>query len=158
MNLVVVRDLQGQQSMQGRLFVDGAFMCYTLEPARFTSPHKLSQKGCIPKGTFKLILTMSNRFKKVLPLLVGVPSFTGVRIHSGNTAHDTSGCLLLGMCRTDKGLLRSSEAVNLLISKLSLKGSWAIAHKIEYFDSIQELILSKNVDAALIFHYYAKLM
>ncbi|CDD19922.1 putative uncharacterized protein [Prevotella sp. CAG:732] len=36
------------------------------------------------------------RFKKWLSLILGVPGFSGVRIHAGNTAKDTQGCILVG--------------------------------------------------------------
>ena len=39
---------------------------------------------------------MSNRFKRIMPEILNVPMFTGVRIHGGNTKEDTLGCPLLG--------------------------------------------------------------
>jgi len=50
----------------------------------------------IPEGRYPLVMTKSMRFKKWLPLLLGVPGFSGVRIHAGNTAKDTQGCILVG--------------------------------------------------------------
>lgn len=69
---------------------------------------KIYSKTAIPYGTYEIIRTQSNRFKKVLPELLNVPHFSGVRIHSGNTAADTEGCLLPGR-NTVKGMVTDSR-------------------------------------------------
>jgi len=57
---------------------------------------KVYGKTCIPNGTYTVVLSYSNRFKRILPELLNVPHFLGIRIHSGNSSKDTEGCLLLG--------------------------------------------------------------
>ena len=57
---------------------------------------KVYGQTAIPSGSYECIYTYSTRFKKMLPLLLNVPGFDGIRIHSGNSAKDTLGCLLIG--------------------------------------------------------------
>lgn len=69
-------------------------ICYTLEDA--SSDHKVYGQTCIPTGTYKVKNTYSNRFGKILPLIMDVPGYEGIRIHGGNSAKDTLGCILVG--------------------------------------------------------------
>ena len=57
---------------------------------------KVYGKTCIPNGTYTVVLSYSNRFKRILPELLNVPHFLGIRMHAGNSSKDTDGCLLLG--------------------------------------------------------------
>lgn len=103
----------GAGATVGELFVDGQFMCYTLED----TDRKLEAGGtkikcdtAIPRGTYDVIITHSNRFGKMMPLLLDVPQFDGVRIHSGNTAADTEGCILVGAFKRGNDFIGSSRA------------------------------------------------
>lgn len=101
----------------GKLFIGEEYFCDTLEPTwrnllgvelppEMVSRHlgrnsgvkarKEPGKTAIPEGRYPLVMTKSIRFKKWLPLLLGVPGFSGVRIHAGNTAKETQGCILVG--------------------------------------------------------------
>ena len=79
----------------GTLSIDGVFFCDTVEDQE--RPVKIAGQTAIPVGTYKVIINQSARFKKMMPLLLNVQSFEGVRIHAGNTAKDTEGCILVGM-------------------------------------------------------------
>lgn len=94
MKLQLIRSKSSDNSTIGRLLIEGAFQCWTLED--ITRPVKIAGKTAIPSGTYKVIITESNRFKRRLPLLVDVPGFVGIRIHPGNCAADTEGCILVG--------------------------------------------------------------
>lgn len=78
----------------GRLYVDGTYLCDTLEDME--RMEKVYGETAIPQGQYKMSLTYSPKFKRILPLIENVPGFTGIRIHSGNTTDDTSGCILVG--------------------------------------------------------------
>lgn len=78
----------------------GILIGYTLEDVVRPAGVKVQSKTAIPKGKYELKLSMSNRFKKLMPEVLNVPMFTGVRIHGGNTHEDTEGCPLLG-AKTD---------------------------------------------------------
>lgn len=95
----------------GRLYVDGAYVCDTLEPTWRDLAHgarKLNGRTAIPDGRYPLVVTWSKRFDAWLPLVVGVPGFSAVRIHAGNTANDTQGCILVGQ-NLKRGMVLNSR-------------------------------------------------
>jgi hypothetical protein len=98
--------------------IDGAFECYTLEDVVRPNGEKVYGQTAIPEGRYQIKLTMSNRFKIVLPLLENVPNFEGVRIHPGNTAADTDGCILVGQTKTSNSIGSSRVAFDKLFSRL----------------------------------------
>lgn len=94
---------------------------WTLEDVVRTGP-KVYGQTAIPKGRYSVIWNMSNRFKKIMPLLLDVPNFAGVRIHAGNTSADTEGCLLLGLSADRvKGIVYQSRKAIQLFEKLTEK-------------------------------------
>lgn len=107
MKLELKRAYIGKTYTIGHLYVDGEFLCDTLED--IPRDVKIMNETCIPTGDYKVILNESNRFKRVMPLLLQVPNFEGIRIHAGNTEADTSGCILVGK-NTARGLLSESRA------------------------------------------------
>lgn len=69
---------------------------YVLEDVTRPPGVKVKHHTAIPAGRYQVVLSYSERFNKIMPLLLNVPGFEGIRIHTGNTDKDTSGCLLLG--------------------------------------------------------------
>lgn len=102
----------------GSMTVDGEFECWTVEDAVRAPGVKVAGKTAIPAGTYTVEVTYSNRFKKPLPLLLDVPMFTGIRIHAGNTAENTEGCILPGLDRLGKSVGRSRLAFDTLFTKI----------------------------------------
>ena len=116
MRLRLERSEFTENSTIGNLYIDDVFFCYTLEDK--VRDEKIKRETAIPTGMYEIRLTMSNRFKKVLPLLLRVPNFEGVRIHSGNTKDHTEGCILLGMVKDIDFVGMSRVAMNKLMAKL----------------------------------------
>lgn len=95
--------------MMGRLLIDGQAVCDTLEP----------RDKMIPTGYYRVRMTMSSKFGEVLPLLDFVPGRSGIRIHPGNTAKDSSGCILVGVRSPKAGrLLQSRKTFDMLREKM----------------------------------------
>lgn len=115
-----------------RLYVNGELLCNALEDtdrglrqdmtAEEIKKRKVYGATAIPSGSYECVYTYSNRFKKNLPLLKDVPGFDGIRIHSGNTAKDTEGCILPGR-NTQKGMVTDSRVWTDKIVSL-MKGAW----------------------------------
>ena len=74
----------------GKMYLNGVYFGYTLEDVN--RDVKIKHQTCIPAGLYKVVLSVSNRFKRLMPLLLNVPNYSGVRIHGGNTHKNTSGC------------------------------------------------------------------
>lgn len=125
MNIVVERLRSDPDVTIGSMTVDGEWQCWTLEdtvrevPGQPVAQWKVPGKTAIPAGGYRVELTMSARFKRLLPLLVDVPGYSGVRIHAGNTAADTEGCILVGQEQFTKSLARSQLALAALMSKIA---------------------------------------
>ena len=128
MNLNVKRIARKDGYTIGRLFINDEYFCDTLEDTdrglkdtmQVNEILAKKRKGitAIPTGKYDVILTFSPRFKRVLPLLLNVKCYEGVRIHAGNTAEDTEGCLLVGENKEKGKVLNSSATLEKLMSVL----------------------------------------
>ena len=127
MKLTLKRKTFTETSTIGELSIDDIFECFILEDKERglnqslpteAKQLKVDAKTAIPKGTYEIAITYSNRFKQYLPLIMAVPAFEGIRIHSGNVAADTEGCLLTGLTMSIDAVQQSRKAFNALFAKL----------------------------------------
>jgi hypothetical protein len=108
----------------GKLSVNEQFLCYTAEDVIRekrgvpVAQWKVAGQTAIPSGRYKVVVSMSNRFKRPLPELLNVPGYTGVRIHPGNTAADTEGCILPGVGAYSAGVTQSRAAFGALFKRI----------------------------------------
>lgn len=117
MRLTLQRSPSNSVCTIGQLSVDGVHECFSLEDVVRPGPKVFGQTA-IPAGIYQVVITFSPHFQRELPLLVNVPGFEGVRIHPGNTAADTEGCILVGMDLGNNSIGRSLMAFNALFPKI----------------------------------------
>lgn len=118
MNIDLVRIEFSERSTIGKLALDGVFECFTLEDRFRPDGVKVPGATAIPCGTYEVVITFSNRFKRPLPLILNVPGFSGVRIHPGNDDSDTEGCVLVGQTKGVDSIGQSRAAFSLFFLKL----------------------------------------
>lgn len=128
MELKLKRTHLAEKFTLGELFIDGTHFCYTVEDTVRDKNNdgdlddagetKVYGETAIPKGTYKVIISMSNRFKKRMPEVLNVKYFTGIRIHAGNTAIDSHGCIIVGTTREPNGVGLSRQCFTRLMAKL----------------------------------------
>lgn len=119
MKLKLVRKYRKETYTIGKLYVDGVYFCDTIEDRdrglddsmSVDEILKIKKYGttAIPYGKYKVEITYSPKYKKLMPLIVNVKGYSGIRIHSGNTAADTLGCLIVGK-NTKVGMVTESRA------------------------------------------------
>lgn len=120
MEIKLIRKIRTGKSTIGELYINNQRECFTLEdkdkgltqkmPLSEITAKKDFGKTAIPSGRYEVALTFSNRFKQYMPLLLNVPGYEGVRIHPGNKAEDTEGCLLLGQTKASDFIGQSKLA------------------------------------------------
>ena len=120
MELKLNRIFLGSSATIGELWVNDTHLCDTLEDRVRPEGEKVYGKTAISEGTYEVKLTYSPRFKKILPEILNVPNFSGIRIHTGNSSKDTEGCILVGTWDGEKEdwISDSKIAFNELMSLL----------------------------------------
>jgi hypothetical protein len=130
MKLILQRHASGPLSTIGELseeLADGQLSdrwCWTLEDvireekcvpvARW----KIPGTTAIPSGTYEVRVTASERFQRLMPQVMHVPGFVGIRIHSGNTSADTEGCILVGFETNGTDVFLSRNAFESVFNRL----------------------------------------
>ena len=117
MEITVKRRLFAETYTIGTMFINGERFCDTLENKVRTM--KIPKETAIPAGTYRVTLERSPKFGRVLPYLHNVPDFEGVLIHRGNTAADTSGCILVGENKVKGAVINSTPYEIELVKRIS---------------------------------------
>jgi hypothetical protein len=124
MEITVTRSETRKGATIGQLRINGVHLCFTLEDAvreiqgEPVESWKVAGETAIPRGRYQVIVNESARFGRLMPLLVNVPGFSGVRIHPGNSAADTEGCILLGLSVQGNLVLQSRAAFEQFFKQL----------------------------------------
>lgn len=109
--LTLVREIRTETAVLGSFFLNGAFVCYTLENAA----------KAVPAGCYNVENSKSPKFKRELPLIYNsrVKASRGIRIHRGNSAKDSAGCILVGMGRNEaKTTITESTTAETMVTML----------------------------------------
>jgi hypothetical protein len=117
-NILIIRDTFTDISTIGRLFINGESFCDTLENPYINNERNIS---CIPEGQYKVRLRLARESatRNYLHLLVqDVPNRSYILFHIGNTAKDTSGCILVGNGREQDIVNNSRLAMDLVIKEI----------------------------------------
>ena len=123
-NLLIIRETFTEVSTIGNLYLNGEWLCDTLENPYINNQRSVS---CIPEGQYKVRLRTAKESatRDYLHLLVqDVPNRDYILFHIGNSAKDTSGCVLVGI-GTEQDLVKNSRlAMELLMKEIvSLGGT-----------------------------------
>lgn len=128
MRLTLIRVANRPTYCIGKLYIDGVYFSDVLEDVDrglddamdVETIKKLKVKGqtAIPTGIYQVLLTYSPKYKRIMPLINNVKGYSGIRIHSGNTAKDTEGCLLVGKNKEVGKVLESRITYNALFKRL----------------------------------------
>jgi hypothetical protein len=116
-NLEIIREEFSPNCIIGRLFIDGKYECFTLE---LPWKENKRQVSCIPTGTYKVVHRTSPKYKDHLHI-IGVPNRDLILIHTGNSAKDILGCILVGTAKATDFIGHSRVAMQALMTKMKGK-------------------------------------
>ena len=124
MNIQLKRIAKKETYTIGKLYIDGVYFCDTIEDKdrglnqamsiNDIKKKKVYGETAIPTGTYKLVINYSNRFKKNMAHILNVPGYEGIRIHTGNSAKDSLGCIIVGKNKIVGRVIKSRDTYNQL--------------------------------------------
>lgn len=130
LHLLLTRNYRKATYTIGKLYANGTLVCNTIEdvdrrlfqgqPLADILKIKIKGETAIPTGTYRLQVTESPKFKRQLIEVCDVPGFSGIRIHRGNTAADSEGCILPGL-NTATGRITDSTNFELKLTEMVAK-------------------------------------
>lgn len=143
MKLTLDRKYKKPDYTIGKLYINGQYFCDTLEDKDRGLTQDMDEntifdikvygKTAIPTGTYTLSWSYSPKFKKYLLAVNNVPGFSGIRLHAGNTADDSLGCILVGKNKQVGKVLNSRATLMQLneIVKAAIHGGQKIELEIK---------------------------
>jgi hypothetical protein len=108
LSLVLIRDTHTTKATLGKLYINGEFFCYTLEDVVRGYGIKIKNETAIDTGYYHVKVTYSLRFKRRMAELFNVRLFSGIRMHGGNKAKNTSGCILVAFNKIDDNTIQGT--------------------------------------------------
>ena len=128
MKILLDRKYLGKAYTIGTLSFDGKYLCECIEDVvrdlnkdgdlLDDGETKIPKETAIPYGIYKVKLSMSPKFKRILPMVENVKHFTGIRIHKGRTAKHTWGCILPGENKIKGQVINSEKYEMIIIQKI----------------------------------------
>jgi len=116
MEIKLVRKVLTNTYTDGELYVNGIFFCFVVEDkvrakaGFWKRALKVYAETAIPYGRYPVVVTWSNRFKRMLTGIFNVPDFEGIRIHNGSTSKSSAGCPIVSYKRLQSGVLFNDKA------------------------------------------------
>ena len=128
MEILVKRLYKKSDYTIGKMYINGEYFCDTVEDTDrgLTSEmtyeeiarRKVYGKTAIPTGRYNVAISYSPKFKRSLPLLLSVKGYSGIRIHNGNTAESSLGCIIVGENKIKGGVINSRQTMERLMYRL----------------------------------------
>lgn len=126
LELVLYRGQKTNTYTEGELYINGVFFCYTIEDkvrakvGMWNKLLKVYAETAIPYGKYPVLVTWSNRFKRMLTGIFAVPDFDGIRMHNGTSAKSSAGCVILSYKRMGPGwVVNDVSAMNELCNRVT---------------------------------------